>query len=1374
MSATLSRDWTPEQQHAIDWGNAAEVLNHSYTLHALLDAHPKLQTKLCTSGAPSLELSRLFLKTDDVSRAEQKKHVQKWIKEKLFTPRAERWCRRCGTKGHTMTACSSAPPKRANPLERQRQRQQEFELKRQMEVAPRPDKAPEQGRKPRNVASVVDDTWYRGTVKFLDRSREFGEVQSPGDPSANPRYGFQFDRLAYGLKKVALNHEVRFRLERNGERTNAVDIRPMVGGLTSEDVAAFISDCDAGGVTPITQMRAILDQRHDWDELLRRVTDGDTVDRGAAVNVIVRMTTFKPNRDAINTSLLRAFLRLLVGGSGVTNFFPSVVMQVLPAAEAVAEYVASTPTAVDALMEVADLVCMLRALIDVPLAVAQPVGEHVRTLVDAFEAAGVKSPRKLAWVRATIDVALRDTVGVPLLPTAKDIAAPPFVEASPMHPSRLPVVASEPFADPEAHIRAHMELLRADTFNALTRIVAAACFDVDGVQPDKDTLEDVKHARHYDNVRFVARTCSKDRDQVDGYVFALEARGENVAWSHALPQGQFVCITTGQDRSVVDPGEVFWGVVGANDAGFIGMHHTVLHPFECDFSRLVDNLIRNEAADELDKSQLLESALFIHGYAPVQRALSAFIGVNAAELPMRDVIVAETPHPADTNVGMVPPWYSDAFDAVVGGVTKNLVLDPGQAATMDRLRTSPVTLVQGPPGTGKSFIGCRVVETIVRFKRDVASGAVMSNIDVSQLPDTSPESLTPSAGPVVVITYKNHALDEFLVDLQRSGLWCGKAREQGACRCTGCYIGCCPKCCDHVASMVRIGGRSSAPELQPYNINELMATKAVPRDVAQGRARVNILMRKSERIATEIRALEAGVVTANVFQAWLTTEQRSTIDHSKMDAWLRGEQYIGKDTAVANPYTARLRCAVQPLVEAVAVDEPADVAPADDDDGVQLSVLAAMRAETRETQPQRDLKQMRMSMVSRRALELGRHGPGAAPVDYATFASLWSLSPQQRHDCFVYNVESAIAQRVHEYCATIEQLETAVVLLDHARERARLDLIRDVDVVGLTTTGCAMQQNLLRSLKPSVLVVEEAAEILESQLLACMTDSLKQVVLIGDHYQLQPKVETLALERTNRMNISMFERLVKHLSPAVLTEQRRMRPHIADMVRPFYDTPPLADHASVKTRPFVDKNGVRYAGALPGLVHDVFMWTHDVPEEVAAVGRSKVNKRELLMTLSIVRHLVASNVRPASITVITPYLGQRRAINAAMKAISRDVRVSTVDRFQGDEADIIILSLVRTQALTEFIRMRNRMIVACSRARFASVIIGNDALLMGSPHWASVITALRQKKLVGPKLPVVSPAGETKDIPGDVPYSEWFGPASPKAAAAPAIVAAAY
>uniref|UniRef100_A0A0A9WCW4 NFX1-type zinc finger-containing protein 1 n=1 Tax=Lygus hesperus TaxID=30085 RepID=A0A0A9WCW4_LYGHE len=173
-----------------------------------------------------------------------------------------------------------------------------------------------------------------------------------------------------------------------------------------------------------------------------------------------------------------------------------------------------------------------------------------------------------------------------------------------------------------------------------------------------------------------------------------------------------------------------------------------------------------------------------------------------------------------------------------------------------------------------------------------------------------------------------------------------------------------------------------------------------------------------------------------------------------------------------------------------------------------------------------------------------------------------------------------------------------------------------------------------------------------------------------------------------------------------------MHPTLSRLIRPFYDPQPFLDHFSVSQRAFRSASGQPYVGHVPGLRERVYFWRHTYPEETAPGSRSKINTRELRMVQCLVQHLVQHGVLQRSVTIITPYLGQCRALRSVMRfsALS-DVKVSTVDLFQGDENDIVILSLVRTAKLTEFIRMRNRLIVSCSRARFAFVIVGNDTLL---------------------------------------------------------------
>ena len=69
-----------------------------------------------------------------------------------------------------------------------------------------------------------------------------------------------------------------------------------------------------------------------------------------------------------------------------------------------------------------------------------------------------------------------------------------------------------------------------------------------------------------------------------------------------------------------------------------------------------------------------------------------------------------------------------------------------------------------------------------------------------------------------------------------------------------------------------------------------------------------------------------------------------------------------------------------------------------------------------------------------------------------------------------------------------------------------VEILKEAKIVAMTTTGAAINQRLLSELAAPLVIVEEAAEILESNLLAVLTPHMKHAVLIGDYKQLKPNV----------------------------------------------------------------------------------------------------------------------------------------------------------------------------------------------------------------------------------------------------------------------------
>ncbi|XP_046560626.1 NFX1-type zinc finger-containing protein 1-like isoform X1 [Haliotis rubra] len=108
------------------------------------------------------------------------------------------------------------------------------------------------------------------------------------------------------------------------------------------------------------------------------------------------------------------------------------------------------------------------------------------------------------------------------------------------------------------------------------------------------------------------------------------------------------------------------------------------------------------------------------------------------------------------------------------------------------------------------------------------------------------------------------------------------------------------------------------------------------------------------------------------------------------------------------------------------------------------------------------------------------------------------------------------------------------------------------------------------------------------------------------------------------------------------------------------------------------------------------------------------------------------------ITVLTTYAGQQHKIRKLMRQGNfPDVKLTVVDNYQGEENDIVLLSLVRSnpEGSVGFLKIENRICVALSRAKIGLFVIGNFELLaMQSLLWRDILEDLKKKKQVGPTL----------------------------------------
>ncbi|RLN63252.1 hypothetical protein BBJ28_00018439 [Nothophytophthora sp. Chile5] len=357
--------------------------------------------------------------------------------------------------------------------------------------------------------------------------------------------------------------------------------------------------------------------------------------------------------------------------------------------------------------------------------------------------------------------------------------------------------------------------------------------------------------------------------------------------------------------------------------------------------------------------------------------------------------------------------------------------------------------------------------------------------------------------------------------------------------------------------------------------------------------------------------------------------------------------------------------------------------------------------------------------------------------------------------------------------------------------RANARVYEGKAVIGGTITGCVARLEAIRTTNPFAILVEEASEVMEPLLVSCFSSSTRKLEMVGDHMQLQPSVMgKIDFERVNKINISMFERLIRaprgnEVPSSVLSIQRRMRKSICGLTRNFYnDITIIEDHEVCSSKTIGD---AKHKGKgkppllsacegegreVPGVQPHIFFWTHAGVQERASVGMSRVNHIESDMCCRLVQYLVHCGVPPKSIAVLTPYKGQLMLMRKKLMAIKglvtstggRDPRpvpacfLSTVDRFQGDEADIVIISLVIDgKSRTPFVKLQNRMIVLLSRARLGMYIVGNKDYFDATEttHWQKTLGLLEREAesdnpedtvctlykgaCIGPALPICCP-----------------------------------
>ena len=346
---------------------------------------------------------------------------------------------------------------------------------------------------------------------------------------------------------------------------------------------------------------------------------------------------------------------------------------------------------------------------------------------------------------------------------------------------------------------------------------------------------------------------------------------------------------------------------------------------------------------------------------------------------------------------------------------------------------------------------------------------------------------------------------------------------------------------------------------------------------------------------------------------------------------------------------------------------------------------------------------------------------------------MWEIDEAHRGPIYRY-LQLQLKEKIQQAFRKMAKTYADIILgMKIGRWEVDATYLRKARVIGMTTTGLSKYRALIQSLNPKIVLIEEAAETLEAYVTAACFESLQHLILVGDHQQLRGHCNVSELEGDPWfLDVSMFERLVKnHVGYSQMIKQRRMIPEIRRALKPIYDT--LEDHESVLNRP-----------EIPGMGGvNTFFFSHEWPESSDSF-MSKVNHEEAGMIVGFFDYLVHNGIATKDITVLTFYNGQRKLLMKGLRNHPNlqgcHFKVVTVDSYQGEENDIVILSLVRnnSKGLIGFLEVDNRVCVALSRAQRGFYLFGNAQMLSGgSPLWWEVVQAMgKEPNRVGFKLPI--------------------------------------
>lgn len=325
-------------------------------------------------------------------------------------------------------------------------------------------------------------------------------------------------------------------------------------------------------------------------------------------------------------------------------------------------------------------------------------------------------------------------------------------------------------------------------------------------------------------------------------------------------------------------------------------------------------------------------------------------------------------------------------------------------------------------------------------------------------------------------------------------------------------------------------------------------------------------------------------------------------------------------------------------------------------------------------------------------------------------------------------------ERIEEMAEWLDLQEKADELFersDDLEDGAIAEVIEAADAV--CTTNSTAGSDLLDGREFDTLVIDEATQATEPSCLIPIT-SADRVVMAGDHRQLPPTIQSEEAAREG-LRETLFERLAaREEIVSLLDTQYRMHEGIMEFSSERFYNGALKADESVRTHTLADF-GVE-AEDLPVNRREIL--DPDAPlvfadtsganaaEHSREGSTSRENPTEAELVASLARAYLDTGIDPTDIALISPYDDQVDRIRREIDI--EGLEIDTIDGFQGREKEVVLLSLVRSNASNEigFLDESRRFNVALTRAKRKAIIVGDGNTVTAADTYEGFVEYVRK------------------------------------------------